>query len=65
MNSIVHSRGGAHAGGLSTLIAFMVILSCMNSLVPFEVTSSAEHVKTLVAFIGFFCSVNSHMQSKG
>ena len=51
--------------GFATLITFMMILPCMNSLVAFEVTTSAENMKALVTFIGFFSSVNSYMQSKG
>lgn len=36
----------------------------MDSLVPFEVITSAEDMKTLVTFVSFYSSVTSDMQSK-
>jgi hypothetical protein len=51
MNAIVSSEGEPNAEGLPTLITLIAVIPCVGSLVTFEVTTSAEDMKTQVTFI--------------
>ena len=44
---------------------FIGIVSSMNSLAPSRDISIAKDLKTLLMFIVFYASVNSHMYLKG
>ena len=47
------------------LLDHIGIVSSMNSLVPSRDRSIAKDLKTLLMFIVFYASVNSHMYLKG